>query len=99
MGTNSEGSVKYCRCTFFGHATPDREQRNYTATKDKEWGDQFGGIGQMLPLHVFLDMPRRIALGARPYRVDVGSRDVTWASPTLWISPATPTVAHPPPWT
>jgi hypothetical protein len=22
--TNSEGSVKYCRCTFFGHATPDR---------------------------------------------------------------------------
>src|SRR5271165_6520304 len=23
-GTNSEGQVKYCRCTFFGHATPDR---------------------------------------------------------------------------
>jgi hypothetical protein len=23
-GTNSEGPVKYCRCTFFGHATPDR---------------------------------------------------------------------------
>src|SRR5271165_791480 len=22
-GTNSEGQVKYCRCTFFGHATPD----------------------------------------------------------------------------
>ena len=22
--TNSEGQVKYCRCTFFGHATPDR---------------------------------------------------------------------------
>jgi hypothetical protein len=21
---NSEGQVKYCRCTFFGHATPDR---------------------------------------------------------------------------
>ena len=23
-GTNSEGQVKYCGCTFFGHATPDR---------------------------------------------------------------------------
>jgi hypothetical protein len=23
-GTNSEGQVKYCRGTFFGHATPDR---------------------------------------------------------------------------
>jgi hypothetical protein len=23
-GTNSEGPVKYCRGTFFGHATPDR---------------------------------------------------------------------------
>jgi hypothetical protein len=22
--TNSEGQVKYCRRTFFGHATPDR---------------------------------------------------------------------------
>jgi hypothetical protein len=22
--TNSEGQVKYCRCTFFGYATPDR---------------------------------------------------------------------------
>ena len=22
--TDSEGQVKYCRCTFFGHATPDR---------------------------------------------------------------------------
>ena len=41
--TNSEGQVKYCRCTFFGYATPDRA-------------------------------------GARPYRVLVGSRDVTWAS-------------------
>ena len=23
-GTNSEGQVKYCPCTFFGHPTPDR---------------------------------------------------------------------------
>ena len=44
--TNSEGQVKYCRCAFFGHATPDRA-------------------------------------GARPYRVQCGSRDVTSLSPHL----------------
>src|SRR5271166_6135022 len=31
-GTNSEGQVKYWRCTFFGHATPDRQERVPTAS-------------------------------------------------------------------
>jgi hypothetical protein len=60
-----------------------RKQREFTqkATKGtKRRGDQLGGTGQTLPLHVFLDMLRRIAQERVPTASNVGSRDVTWAS-------------------
>ena len=37
-----------------------------------------GGTGQILPLHAFLDIPRRIAQERVPIASNVGSRDVTW---------------------
>ena len=50
-------------------------------------GDQLGGTGQILPLHVFLDMPRRIAQERVPTASNVGSRDVTWASQPTPVIP------------
>src|SRR5271166_1105294 len=41
--TNSEGQVKYCRCTFFGHATPDRagaRPASNVGSRDVTWASQ-----------------------------------------------------------
>ena len=42
-GTNSEGQVKYCRSTFFGHATPDRagaRPASNVGSRDVTWASQ-----------------------------------------------------------
>jgi hypothetical protein len=51
------------------------------------FNDQLGGTGQILPLHVFLDVPRRTAQERVPIASNVGSREVTWASSPHLLSP------------
>jgi hypothetical protein len=62
-GTNSEGQVKYWRCTFFGPATPDRAGARPTSnvgSRDVTWASQ---PTPLIPFRVFSLVSRAPFLG------------------------------------
>ena len=59
--TNSEGQVKYCRCTFFGHATPDR-----AGARPYRVECRVARCGMGLPAHTSHPLSRLFACFAGP---------------------------------
>src|SRR5208282_1243740 len=59
--TDSEGQVKYCRCTFFGHATPDRAGARPYRVQYRVAQCDMG-----LPAHTSLPLSRLFACFAGP---------------------------------